>query len=317
MSPRRGFGAVGVLAAVSVAVTTGVTLDATVTDPSGARSPDRLPWGRYGHEIAAGAAVDALPREVPAFFREARAQLVFLNPEPDRWRSPAITEMHRAWDYDHYIDFENVPDGALDAPDRYTYLRALIDAGLEQPERAGGFLPFRIVELHQRLVLQWERWARTNDPDVRRFLEARIVDDAGVLGHYVTDGSNPHHTTIHFNGWARGAPNPEGYTTERGLHARFESDFVNAHLEPSDLTVRMGAAPTSVAGSVRAAVFDFLHDSHAEVETLYRLERDLGFDPNSGPYPETRTFAADRLAAGSRMLATLWWSAYLEGTGRR
>ena len=36
-----------------------------------------------------------------------------------------MSEMDQAFSYDHYIDFENVPDGALDAPDRYEFLAAL------------------------------------------------------------------------------------------------------------------------------------------------------------------------------------------------
>jgi len=48
------------------------------------------------------------------------------------------------------------------------------------------------------------------------------------------------------------------------------------------------------------------------VERLYRLERDLGFDPARAAPAETRDFAAERLAVGARMLADLWWSAWLE-----
>ena len=38
----------------------------------------------------------------------------------------------------------------------------------------------------------------------------------------------------------------------------------------------------------------------------------FGFDPEAEMNPETRDFAADRLAAGAQMLAALWWSAWLE-----
>jgi len=33
------------------------------------------------------------------------------------------------------------------------------------------------------------------------FIEHKIVFYAGWLGHYVGDGSQPLHTTIHYNGW--------------------------------------------------------------------------------------------------------------------
>jgi hypothetical protein len=52
--------------------------------------------------------------------------------------------------------------------------------------------------------------------------------------------------------------------------------------------------------------------SNALVETLYRLEKDVGFDPVGPLRAETRDFAADRLAAAADMLRSLWWSAWSE-----
>jgi hypothetical protein len=263
--------------------------------------------------MAARAAVSVLPSDVPAFFRAAGDQLVYLNPEPDRWRGRGLVEMDQAWYYDHYIDLENVPEAALLAPDRFVYLQALYAAGLEKPERDAGFLPFRIVELHQRLVTEWRLWRAERDPARRAWIEQRIVNDAGILGHYVTDASQPHHTTIHFNGWADGSPNPEGYTLDRTFHARFESAFVDAWVSQTDVSRRVTGPPRSIMGSaVRPAVLEHVRSSHAEVPTLYRLDRDSGFDPSRPAAPATRDFAAERLAAGARMLADLWWSAWLE-----
>ncbi len=281
------------------------------------------PWGQAGHEMAARAATEAVPSEMPAFFREATDQLVYLNPEPDRWRERTLREMDQAFQYDHYIDLENVPSGIL-KPDgleprsRFTFLRVLYRAGIARPEQEVGFLPYRIVELYQRTVASWRRWRTEDDPERRRWIEERIVADAGVMGHYVTDASQPHHTTIHFNGWNRDAPNPNGYTLDNGFHARFESGFVGAHVTLDDVRryVRRGPPP-SVAGAAREAVFEHVMASHAEVETLYRIERDVGFDPDKPASPEAREFAARRLASGADMLAALWWSAWLESAPDR
>ncbi|MDE2654256.1 MAG: hypothetical protein OXI71_10650 [Gemmatimonadota bacterium] len=271
------------------------------------------PWGQAGHEMAARAAVTRLPAEMPAFFREAGDRLVYLNPEPDRWRVGRLREMDQAFQYDHYIDLENVPEGALEARDRFDFLRQLYAAGLERPERDAGFLPFRITELYQRIVTEWRLWRSEDDPGRRAWIAERIVNDAGILGHYVTDGSQPHHTTIHFNGWDRDTPNPEGYTTDNGFHARFETAFVTTRVSDADVARHLGAAPLrSVAGSARAAVIDHILTAHAEVETLYRIDRDVGFDPWEPADPEALEFAAERLAAGAEMLAVLWWSAWVE-----
>ena len=270
-------------------------------------------WGFVGHEMAARAAAAALPADMPAFFRDAGAQLVHLNPEPDRWRVRDQREMDQAFAYDHYIDLENVPDGALDAPDRYVFIRMLYEAELERPERDAGFLPYRIVELYQRTVSGWRRWRSEEDPARRSWIAQRIVNDAGILGHYVTDASQPHHTTIHFNGWDGDTPNPEGYTRDFEFHARFEHFFVEAHVT-YDAVVRNARSgpPPSVAGSAREAVIAHILAAHDQVEQLYRLDRDVGFDPEKPADPAARDFAAKRMASGADMLATLWWSAWLE-----
>ena len=283
------------------------------TFPGRTNAAPHVPWGFAGHEMAARAAVAMLPPEMPAFFRSAGEQLVHLNPEPDRWRVREQREMDRAFAYDHYIDLENVPDGALDAPDRFSYLRLLYQAGLERPERDAGFLPYRIVELYQRTVNGLRRWREEQDRERRRWIEERVVNDAGILGHYVTDASQPHHTTIHFNGWDLETPNPEGYTRDNRFHSRFERHFVEAHVTEADLVGHLPAEPLpSVAGAVRDAVRRHILESHAEVETLYRLDRDVGFDPEKPAAPAARDFAAGRIAAGARMLAVLWWSAWVE-----
>jgi hypothetical protein len=262
--------------------------------------------------MAARAAVETLPAGVPAFFTAAGEQLVYLDPEPDRWRSRPLREMDQAFSYDHYIDLENLPEGALSAPDRWVFLKRLYDAGLERPERDAGFLPYRIVELYQRLVTEWRLWRDEGDPRRKAWIEQRIINDAGILGHYVTDAANPHHSTIHFNGWSEGAPNPNGYTTDRNFHARFESDFVRRFVRYEDVASRVSRDARSVAGGARAAVMDHVHGSNAQVETLYRLDKEIGFRPDGPAHPETRAFAADRLAVGAAMLRDLWWSAWLE-----
>lgn len=310
-SPLPGIGAVAVAAALLV----GTPDTPTGEMPTPGTPTAGAPWGSLGHQMATRAALDILPAAVPAFFHDAGEQLVYLNPEPDRWRIGAFPEMDRAGDYDHYVDLENLPEGALDARDRFTYLGRLHDAGVSA--REGGLLLFRILELHQRVVSLWERWHAEDDPDRRRFIEARIIDDAGILGHYVTDAAQPHHTTIHFDGWDPVAPNPEGFSEDRGFHARFETRFVNAHVTVDDIGRRMPDAPRALDGPARPAVLEHIMESHARLVALYRLDEDVGFTAGGRPHPDAKAFAVERLAAGSEMLATLWWSAYLQGRAGR
>lgn len=284
-----------------------------------------VPWGAVGHHMAARAAVETLPgtgagqvagsdsvESLPAFFVEAVDQLVWLNPEPDRWRDRRFPEMDEAWRYDHYIDLENIPDPAIldEATDRWDFFERLLVAGVENPKVRVGFAPFAVLELHQRLTSTFARWRAEEDPQVRRFLEARILDDAGTLGHFVTDLSQPHHTTIHFNGWDEDqAPNPEGFTTDRGIHSRFESRFVQSHVTYEDVRRRVQERVTFFEAP-RQAIMDYVRASNAEVETLYRIDRDHGFGPED-PHPVALDFAATRIAVGAAMLRDLWWTAWV------
>lgn len=282
-----------------------------------ASSAPAFRWGAAGHTMAARAAVERLPTEMPSFVADAGEQLAWLDPEPDRWRSRELDAMDQGFSYDHYIDFENVPGGALAAADRWRFVEALYRAGVNRPERDVGFLPYRIEELYQRLLTGFRMW-RAAEGEERRWVEARIINDAGILGHYVTDGSQPHHTTIHFNGWnasgANQAPNPEEFTSERDFHSRFENSFVQVHIHFDDVLDRVPGTARALGTpeQVRAAVHDYLARTHAEVTTLYRLEKIQRFDPESPPPASHRDFTAHRLAAGAEMLRDLWWSAWID-----
>ena len=272
-------------------------------------------WGFLGHEMGATAAARALPADVPAFFREAEGRLAYLNGEPDRWRNRAAPAMDQAFSPDHYLWMENVPDGALEAPDRWAFVAALYAAGVEGGQRDVGLLPYRVMELYERLVTEWRLWRSETDTERRGWIQARILDDAGILGHYVMDASNPHHASRHHNRWHPDDPNPEGYTTDPAFHGGFERDFVEAHVTFADVAPRVDAPARSVMGRARDAILEELRGSHDQVETLFRLHRDVGFTADGPTRPEVRDFAAERIAVGAETLRDLWWSAWLESAG--
>jgi hypothetical protein len=269
-------------------------------------SPAR--WGRDGHRMSGLAAATNLPADMPAFFRDARERLGYLNYEPDRWRDPGLRELNEAFQYDHFIDLENVPDDALNAGDRFNYLLMLSRHGLREPQREGGLLPFRMLELYDRLLVQFRLWRQEQDPVTKKWIEERIINDAGILGHYVADGANPHHATIHFNGWAEGKPNPNGYTLDRTFHRRFESDFVSAKVRIDDLLPHL-TTPRTI-GDVRAEIIAYIRRSNSLVNRLYDLEKQQAFGPETSS-PEHKTFAVERLSAGVELLRSLWWTAWV------
>ncbi len=289
--------------------TVGVALAFTMTAAGTAAA---AMWGATGHEIVGEVAAASLPTDMPAFFRDAAPQLRWLDPEPDRWRDRDAPAMDEAFKYDHYIDLENVPAGALDARDRFTYLEALFAAGLKKPQQTAGFLPYRILEMQERVTNGFARWRRAEGEQERRWIEARIINDAGILGHYVADGSNPHHTTIHFNGWAKGAANPRGFATAHDIHWRFESLFVDAHVTVSDVAAAVPPG-TEAIPDVRQGIMAYLQATHAQVVPLYQIEQKVGFPGDSAAAaPAAKAFVVDRLAAGAEMLRALWYTAWVD-----
>jgi hypothetical protein len=282
-----------------------------------ATPPAFAAWGAKGHRLIGTAATQALPPDMPAFFRQAEAQLAWLNPEPDRWKARAERERDPAldggWFADHFLDTELAPPpvlaAALAAPHRYAYIDSLRTAGVDA--YALGFAPFAILELTQRVRQGFRMWRSAPDDSTRRWIEARIINDAGILGHYVADVANPAHTTIHYNGWV--GANPRGFATDPAFHGRFETTYVQAHIELADVTPRV-AREARVLEALRAEITAYIARGHAEVERLYELDQldPWGLETRS---PASHAFAAERLAAGATMLRDLWYTAWVTSTG--
>jgi hypothetical protein len=269
-------------------------------------------WGEAGHRITGEAAALEMPASAPAFFRNASRQLAYLNPEPDRWRDRGERTLDPALEGatapDHFLDLEMaspvVLSEALRAPDRYGYLDTLSAAGVKGVTM--GLLPFRMLELSQQLRQDFREWRAAPD-STKSLIEARIIDDAGILGHYVADGSNPAHTTIHYNGWA--GPNPNGYATDKRFHSRFESAYVGANIKLADVVSQLDTT-ARVFPDFRTAIVAYLHETNAQVERLYQLDKAHPFDANTTA-PEDKAFTVERLAAGARMLRDIWWTAWV------
>ena len=275
-----------------------------------------LLWGEHGHRLAGQAAVSAIPAQMPAFFRQAGPRLVYLNSEPDRWRARVESALDPAMDGahapEHFMDMERVPPRALEAPDRFAFLdslRARQHPDSQRPVGAGpGLAVYRMLELTQRLRVEFRRWRAERDPRVRAHIEQRIVDDAGILGHYVADMANPAHTSIHHDRWL--GDNPKGYTTERGFHARFETQFVAARVRLADVQPLVRRTPSVHRADLRGELVAYVHRSHGELDRLFQLDQQARFDSLTTS-SEHRRFAAERLADGATMLRDLWWTAWV------
>lgn len=251
---------------------------------------------------------------MPGFFHEAYARLVYLANDPDRWRGAGRSADDEN-SPEHFLDYEYVAD--LELPrGRHDFIALLYGSGrarekLLAPDTAG-FIVWQIAETTETLTDQFRRWRSMTDGPDREQVEETIIFLAGTLGHYVADAANPHHATIHYNGWM-GDPS-RGFRNDCEAHARFESVFVTNNLELEDVTPRV-ASPQGRPDAFAEAVA-LIRDSNAKVEELYALDARGAFDYPRG-LPEGDAFAARRLALGASTLRDLWWSAWVRSATPR
>jgi hypothetical protein len=273
-----------------------------------AQPPAARAWGNSGHRMINHLAANTLPADVPAFLRspEALAEIEYLGPEPDRWRSPAEPELVAAQAPEHFIDLE--PADALGPlPHRRLDFEASVFASGQRPEKVG-LQPWEATEVWERLkaAMREYRNLSAGKQDTKP-VEAAILFYAGWLGHYVGDASQPLHTTIQYNGWV--GPNPNGYTTEHKIHWQCEGPFVDANLHEPAVRAKMTPLK-AVDGDIFDGYVAYLRHTKTYVEKVYQLEKAGGFVGKGTA--ESREFIAERLGAGASMLRDMIYTAWLE-----
>ena len=263
-------------------------------------------WGEEGHRYINRVAAEHIPDDVPPFLKAAAARLTFLGPEPDRWRDSK--ELYKALGEvngpDHFIDIDKPEEFAALPNDRYQYAEWLRAHGKDPKDV--GFLPYAILEGYQKVQVLFRMWRDPQHAAEREQIEQNIIYYAGVLGHYVADGSQPLHATIHYNGWSTSA-NPDNFTREP-LHGRFESDYVRAQIKPEDFTdlVKSGQR----LNDPFAEIVNYLLESNRLAPQLYRMDKVARWD-GSNRNADSKKFVTERLAAASQMLVNLWYTAWV------
>lgn len=275
-------------------------------------------WGASGHRVIGVVGMQSLPDTLPGFLRTpgAASDVGEYSREPDRWKG-AGQPHDRERDTAHFVDMDDqgrVMDHRGMTMDELPRLKseydaALTKAGLDVDD--AGYLPYAIMDAWQNLERDFSYWrvlnaaeARETDLAKREWYRADrlrreqlILRDIGVLSHYLGDASQPHHTTIHFNGWA-GETNPEGFTTSRRTHGTFEGAYAARALDPA--RVRSSMAPVNVEGfDVRNRTAAFLNSTLGTVIPFYRMEKQGAF---SDADPRGAEFLNARLTAGAEQL---------------
>ena len=275
-------------------------------------------WGSTGHRFVGEAAMKSLPAALPAFLHTAQAAIDVgeYSREPDRAKASG-REHDADRDPGHFLDLND--DGtALGGPTlaalpttRAEYETALRAVG--QDSWKAGYLPYSIVDRWQQLAKDMAYWRVLSAAEAnpawrahkafftadRRRRETQILIAIGELSHFVGDGSQPLHVTVHFNGWGD-FPNPGGFTTAK-IHGPCESDLVQASVTEAGVMAKM-APLKDCHCPVQKRVADYLAATGALVVPLYQMEKAGGFAPGD---PRGPAFATQQIAVGASELRDL------------
>jgi hypothetical protein len=284
------------------------------------QSSAALAWGGRGHAVIDQAALATLPADGPVFLQQHAEFIAEEAGAPDTWRSSSEPfskideDPNHTWFVERLRFLDPVPRS------RYAFVLALYrehervkktdpKAAERINVRWTGTLPYAVMEGYGRIVagMRSLRSKRSRGEPTAN-IERTLAFYTAWMSHYIADGANPHHASIHCEGWV--GDNPKGYARSGGIHGQFEIGYADAiDLQPSDITARI-AAPQRQNGDLFNQVLAFLAESNADVEAIFDLQkRGILSDPASR---EGREFVYRRSAAGAGMLRDLLMRAWVE-----
>lgn len=274
-----------------------------------------LAWGAKGHNLIGTLGMKTLPASLPPFLRtpSATATVGWLAPEFDRLRASG-TVADKEYEPAHFVDVSDdltILGGPplkalpLTREDYDTALRAV-----NSDQYKAGYLPYSIEAGYEivrkemalwRLAVVGARYAPT--PAARAAYaadrprrEAHLLQNIGMWSHFVGDGSQPLHASVHYNGWGN-FPNPQNFTQDH-IHSPFESDYVNANITEAMVRSAMPRLrDCNCAYGERVA--GYLAETAGGVVPLYTMWKAGDF---AAPTAQATKFTAMQIARGAAEL---------------
>jgi len=297
-------------------------------------------WDYEGHRAINQLALASLTKDFGINLTPAlKGRIAFLAGEPDRWRNISDLPLKHFNGPDHYIDLEDLKLFGL-TPEtlpimRYDFIADIAKARAAHPEKfpqidpdkdadhtreLDGFLPWAITENYEKLKSGFSSLkafqTHGGTPEEVANAQADAVYVMGVMGHYVGDGAQPLHTTVHYNGWA--GNNPKGYTAKQNFHGWIDGGY---------LKKIGGIKMETLIGKIRPAtripnaddpekffrsIVAYLGDQNKFVEPLYEMEKNGQLTGNDEKGMQGRPFLEGQLVKGAQMLGNIWLTAWLE-----
>jgi hypothetical protein len=305
-------------------------------------------WNYEGHHAVNELALASLPKDFGIELTPAiKGRIEFLAGEADRWRNVTDVPLVHASAPDHYIDLEDLKLFGL-TPEtlpimRYDFVLDIAKAHEAHPEKfpvvdpakdadhkseVDGFLPWAITEYYEKLksdftVLKvFKQYGGT--PEEIANAQADCVYVMGVMGHFVGDGAQPLHTTMHYDGWV--GDNPKGYTTgpvkgeKSRIHAWIDGGYFKktGGIKVETLVGKIQPA-TRIANAGDAEAFfrtvvAYLAEQNKFVEPLYEMEKNGQLTGDDGKGMDGLPFLNGQLVKGGQMLGNIWLTAWLESS---
>lgn len=304
-----------------------------------------LAWNYEGHRMVNQLALSSLPEDFPDFVHQPdnAERIAFLAGEADRWRNNPALPLKHYNGLDHYFDAEQLASSGLSTDSvsdlRYSFAVEFAKGRLAHPENFPeidsdknqdntkewpGFLPWAITEYYGKLKSAFsylKTFQKAGTTEEVSNAQANVLYLMGVMGHYVGDGAQPLHTTIHHNGWS--GDNPERYTRWGGIHSWIDGGFIaKAEITTEKLLrqvtpVRAFELEEQSDGRdpLFVAAMNYLMAQNAQVVPFYKMEKDDRFKAAQvSEDPSGREFIEGQLLRGGEMLGAIWQTAWENAT---
>jgi hypothetical protein len=276
-------------------------------------------WGLAGHRVVSRAAIVALPADVPPFLARQIDWIGTRSVLADSWRGPAEPFAKAAEDPNHVWYMEQFAFIRQIPRSREEFMLAVYDEHLRirtsDPARAAltnihytGTLPYAATEGYERLKVAFRTWRelRAQKQDTT-FIEQDAAFYLGWMSHYIADGAQPIHTSIHHDGWV--GDNPHGYTRDGGIHWLFENTFLDLiDLNERDIQSRVPATPRRLPDAFDA-VLAHLNRAHTRVDQVYQLEQRKAFEDKTSRDGRELVYAC--ISDASTLLRDLIYTAWM------
>jgi hypothetical protein len=257
-----------------------------------------IAWWGNGHYLLSQAAVQALPDEVPAFFRASGDVVAAASIDPDLHKNRAVPNINKTEYTEHFIDLELLEGAPLPAL-RYDFIALCYEKGVD-PTRVG-FGPYALAEWTGRLAVAFAEYRKWPEDEG---IQSKCLVYAGFIAHYAQDLMQPLHTTVHYNGIKQ----EDGTIIQKGIHEKVDSAIERLKMVPADLA---SGQELAVHDSLMAGIIGALESSHARVSAIY----DVGAGWDDIDNEQMQALSQERARASVQFNASLYLTAWRKSDG--